>query len=165
MTTLQVSVSEYRRQLDKGVIQKAYRGLMEYIMGLRTHFQTKYPEYVVPSSIYHGYMDMTYFSLFPASLKDRKLKIAIVFIHEAIRFEAWLAGTNKQVQTKYWHLFKENCWRKYHLAPSIKGIDCIMDYVLVPNPDFDDLPGLTGQIEKEALVFIKDIEQFIAGQH
>ena len=38
MESLQEEMLEYRRQLDKGVLQKAYRGLMEYIMGLRTYF-------------------------------------------------------------------------------------------------------------------------------
>ena len=34
---------------------------------------------------------MTYFALFPASLKCRGLKVTIVFNYEAFRFEAWLA--------------------------------------------------------------------------
>ena len=40
MESFQDYVDEYRRQMEKGVIQKAYRGLMEYIMGLRTHLKT-----------------------------------------------------------------------------------------------------------------------------
>jgi len=72
-------VNEYRKQLEQGAIQKAYKGLMEYVMALRTHFKNKYPEHVVSGSIYYGYMDMTYFSFNPKSLKDRGLKIAIVF--------------------------------------------------------------------------------------
>ncbi len=94
-------MEEYRKQLEKGVVQKAYQGLMAYIMDLKTYFKNKYPEYFVSGSLYYGYMDMTYFSFIPESLKHRHLKIAIVFIHEAFRFEAWLAGYNKQVQTEY----------------------------------------------------------------
>ncbi len=97
-------IHEYRKQLEKGAIQKAYKGLMEYIMDLRTHFKNTYPDYVVSGSIYYGYMDMTYFSFFPPSFKQRQLKIAIVFLHETFRFEVWLAGYNKQVQSKYWKL-------------------------------------------------------------
>jgi len=100
-------INEYRNQLAKGAIQKAYKGLMEYIMALRTHFKNNYPDYFVSGSIYYGYMDMTYFSFTPQSLKHRNLKIAIVFIHETCRFEAWLGGYNKQVQQKYWKLFKD----------------------------------------------------------
>ena len=83
-------VNEYRKQLEKGAIQKAYKGLMEYIMTLRTHFKNKYPDYLVSGSIYYGYMDMTYFAFSPKSLKDRNLKIAIVFVYNPFRFEVWL---------------------------------------------------------------------------
>ncbi|MEP7136141.1 MAG: hypothetical protein ABI904_14535 [Chloroflexota bacterium] len=155
-------MSEYKKQLEQGIIQKAYKGLMEYIMDLRTHFQNKYPDYFVSGSIYYGYMDMTYFSFFPESLKQRKLKIAIVFMHETCRFEVWLAGYNKQVQTKYWKSFKESGWNKYHLVSSTKGVDSILESVLVEDPDFSDLDTLTKQIEKASLRFIKDIENFLA---
>jgi hypothetical protein len=155
-------INEYRKQLGKGYIQKAYKGLMEYIMGLRTHFKNKYPDYFVSGSIYYGYMDMTYFPFFPKSFKQRSLKIAIVFIHDTFRFEVWLAGYNKQVQTQYWKLFKESNWNKYHLVPTTKGVDSIMEYTLADNPDFSDLDALTKQIERGTLCFINDIEDFLS---
>jgi hypothetical protein len=155
-------INEYRKQLEKGAIKEAYRGLMEYIMDLRTHFKNKYPDYFVSSSIYYGYMDMTYFSFFPKSLKDRNLKIAIVFLHDTFRFEVWLAGKNKQVQSKYWKLFKESDWNKYHIVSTTKGVDSIMENILVDNPDFSDLDTLTKQIERATLKFIKDVESFLA---
>jgi len=155
-------INEYRKQLEKGAIKEAYKGLMEYIMDLRTHFKNKYPDYFVSGSIYYGYMDMTYFSFFPKSLKHRNLKIAIVFIHDTFRFEAWLAGYNKQVQTKYWKLFKESGWNKYHVVSTTKGVDSIIEYILVENPDFSDLDTLTKKIEGATLKFIKDVEIFLS---
>jgi len=155
-------MDEYRKQLEKGMIQVAYKGLMEYIMDLRTHFQKKYPDYVVSGSIYYGYMDMTYFSFFPQSLKQQGLKIAIVFIHEPFRFEAWLAGYNKQIQSKYWKLFKESDWNKYRLVSTTKGADSILEYVLIDDPDFSDLDTLTKQIETGTLKFIEDVESFLS---
>jgi len=155
-------INEYKKQLEKGDIKKAYKGLMEYIMGLRTHFKNKYPDYFVSGSIYYGYMDMTYFSFYPKSFKHRKLKIAIVFIHDTCRFEVWLAGNNKQVQSKYWKLFKESDWNKYHIVSTTKGVDSIVEYILVDNPDFSDLDTLTKQIERATLKFIKDVERFLS---
>ena len=137
---------------------------MDYIMNLRTHFTNKYPDYFVSGSLYFGYMDMTYFSFFPASFKQRKLKVAIVFVHETFRFEVWLAGYNKQVQTKYWNLIKESGWKKYHLVPTTKGVDSIIESVLVDTPDFSDLDKLTKQIESATLKFIKDVESFLSDQ-
>ena len=162
MKSFQENMNEYKKQLEKGAIKEAYKGLMEYIMDLRTHFKNEYPDYFVSGSIYYGYMDMTYFSFYPKSLKDRNLKIAIVFIHETFRFEVWLAGYNKQVQTKYWELFKESDWNKYHIVPTTKGVDSIIEHILVDNPDFSDLDSLTKQIEIATLKFIKDIESFLS---
>ena len=155
-------IAEYRKQLEKGNIKKAYEGLIRYIMDLRMYFKNKYPDYFVSGSIYHGYMDMTYFSFFPESLKLRKLKIAIVFIHDTFRFEVWLAGYNKQTQTKYWKLFKESNWNKYHVPSTTKGVDSIIECVLVNEPNFSDLDALTKQIEKGALKFIRDAENFLS---
>jgi hypothetical protein len=136
--------------------------LMQYIMDLRLHFKNKYPNHIVSGSIYYGYMDMTYFSFFPEPLKNRGLKIAIVFIHEKIRFEVWLAGYNKQVQRQYCRLFKESGWNKYHIPSTIQGIDSIIEFTMVDNPDFNNLDTLIKQIEKGTLNFIADIEDFLS---
>jgi hypothetical protein len=161
MESFREYMTEYRKQMKKGVIQKAYKGLMEYIMDLRTHLKNKYPDYFVSGSIYYGYMDMTYFSFIPESLKNRKLKIAIVFIHDKFRFEVWLGGYNKRVQKKYWKLVKESGWNKYRIPSSIKGIDSVLEYTLLDNPDFCDLNVLTNKIESGTLNFIKDVENFL----
>ena len=155
-------MTEYRKQIQKGHIKEVYKGLMEYIMDLRVHFKNKYPDYFVSGGIYYGYMDMTYFSFFPKSLKNRKLKIAIVFIHDTCRFEIWLAGYNKNVQTKYWKLIKESGWNKYRIPSTIKGVDSIIEYILVDDPDFSDLDSLTKQIEIGTLRFITDVENFLS---
>jgi hypothetical protein len=104
---------------------------------------------------------MTYFSFTPESLKNKKLKIAIVFIHDKIRFEVWLAGVNKNIQKQYWKMFTESNWNKYNIPPAIEGTDSIVENVLVENPDFNDLEALTNQIENETLKFSKDIETFL----
>jgi len=156
------AMQDYRRQLEKGTIQQAYGGLMKYMLDLKTFLKNKYPDHSISGSLYQGYMDMTYFSFTPASLERRKLKTAIVFIYEAFRFEVWLAGYNKQIQTRYWGFFKESGWNKYRLVPTVKGADSILESVLVEEPDFGDLDALTRQIEKGALKFIKDVEAYLS---
>ena len=154
-------MNEYKKQLNKGYIQEAYRGLMDYFGDLRSHLKNKHPEYFVSGSIYYGYMDMTYFSFFPKSFKRRNLKIAIVFIHDTFRFEVWLAGVNRDVQAKYWKLIKENDWNKYHISSNPRAVDYIVDHILVDEPDFSDLDTLTKQIERGTLDFIRDVEGFL----
>jgi hypothetical protein len=134
---------------------------MEYIMDLKIYLKNKYQDYFVSGSLYYGYMDMTYFSFTPKSLKNRKLKIAIVFVHNKFRFEVWLGGYNKQVQKKYWKLFKGNKWNEYHIPQNIKNVDSIIEYIIIDKPDFSDLNNITKQIEKKILKFIKDIEIFL----
>ena len=163
MDSLQESMQVFRKQLQEGTTQKAYRGLMEYIMNLKTSLKKKYPDYAVSSSLYAGYMDMTYFSFTPPSLKDRNLKIAIVFSYDTFRFEIWLGGYNKQVQEEYWKLFKQSDWKKYHLVPGTEGFDSILENTLVENPDFDRTDELTKHIEEKTMLFINDVIEFLSG--
>ena len=164
MGSFHESMNVYKNQMEKGDIQAAYQGLMEYIRDLRADLKNKYPDYFVSSNIYYGYMDMTYFSFFPESLKRRKLKIAVVFVHDTFRFEVWLAGFNKKVQAEYWKLIKESGWDKYHIVATTKYVDSIVESTLVDNPDFSDLDIITNKIERGTMNFIEDVEAFLS-QH
>ncbi len=164
MVSLQEAMLDYKKQLEKGLIQTAYRGLMEYILGLKTFLKNKYPDYFVSGGLYNGYMDMTYFSFTPESLKQRSLKIAIVFVYDTFRFEVWLGGYNRQVQAQYWKLFKENTWEVYPLVADPLKADAVMEHVLVAEPDFNDPEALTALIEQGTLRFIADIEGFLTGR-
>ncbi len=164
MNSLQECMNVFQKQLREGTIQVAYRGLMDYIMNLKIHLKKRYPDYFVSGSLYVGYMDMTYFSFTSPALKDRNLKIAVVFNYDAFRFEVWLGGYNKQVQEEYWKLFKESNWKKYHLVPGTEGFDSILEYTLVENPYFDEPDRLTKQIEEGTLQFINDVNDFLSGR-
>ena len=161
MGTLQEAMQAYRKQLEMGDIKEAYQGLMQYLLDLRIYFKNTYPDYYV-SSLYQGFMDMTFFSIYSPSLKNRKLKIAILFLHETFRFEVWLVGFNKQIQSKYWKKIKETNWNQYHVVPTTKGVDAIVEHILVDNPDFSDVDTLSKQIERGTLTFIKDVESFLS---
>jgi len=161
MHAIQEDMEELRRQLGKGSIQKAYRTLLSYLMGLRTHFDNRYADFVV-SGLYQGYIDMTYFALVPPSLKQRGLKIAIVFNYDAFRFEAWLAGSNRKVQRQYWELFKDSPWPGYRVVTPAKGVDSLLECDLATDFDLNDSDALTASIEKVTIAFIDDIEKFLA---
>ena len=154
-------MKEYQKQLKKGHIQEAYQGLMNYFNTLRVYFMKKHPSDSVSGGVYYGYMDMTYFAYVPSFLKTRKLKIAIVFLHEQFRFEVWLSGSNKKVQTKYWNLVKEKNWKKYRVPSTIKGEDSVIEHVIVDAPNFDNLDTLTKQIHDQTITFVKDIKDFL----
>jgi len=48
-----------------------------------------------------------------------------------------------------WKLFKESGWSKYQVVPSLKGVDSVLEYIAVYNPDFNDLGPLIKQIESK----------------
>ena len=147
--------------MQRGVVPWAYRGIIEYMLGLKAYLQAEYPAYNVSGNLYFGYMDMSYFSFFSDSLQHRKLKTGIVFIHESCQFEAWLFGVNKQVQKQYWKRIKDSGWNQYPLVATTRGEDAILTHVLTANPDFDDLDAVTEQIENGAVKSIKDVETFL----
>ncbi|MFZ5916052.1 MAG: DUF7000 family protein [Chloroflexota bacterium] len=161
MQSIQKDMNDFRGQLRTGSVQKAYRALLGYMMDLRTHFKNRYPGYSI-SGFYQGYMDMSYFAIVPPSLKHRNLKVAIVFNYKAFRFEAWLSGSNRQVQQKYWELFSDSQWTGYRVATPAKGVDSIVECDLVEDLDFGDLDGLTASIEEKTIGFIAEVERFLS---
>ena len=162
MTTFVDDMREFQSQLALGRVQAAYQGLMQYMLDLKTHFTNQFPDYSVSGSLYQGTMDMTYFAVVPETLKQRGLKIAVVFVYSSFRFEVWLSGYNRQVQARYWQILKGSSWAKYRLVPAPKGFDSILECPLADPPDFGDLNALTAQIEQGTLAFIQDVEEFLA---
>ena len=161
MHSIREDMDEFRGQLRNGSIQKAYHALLSYMMSLRTHFKKMYPSYGI-SGLYQGYLDMTYFAILPASLKQRDLKIAMVFNYEAFGFEGWLAGANRKVQKKYFELVKKSQWNEYRLVTPAKGVDSIIERNLAEDFDFDDLDSLTARIEENTAEFVDHIEGFLS---
>lgn len=162
MTSMQEDMEALRKQLGQGTLQRAYRALLSYMLGLRAHFVNKYGEAAV-SGLYQGYMDMTYFALFPPALKRLDLKVAVVFNYEAFKFEAWLAARNRKVQRQYWERFKESQWDEYRLVTPAAGIDSIIECDLAKGLDFSNPDALAARIEDDLTPFIESVENFLSG--
>ena len=160
MRSIRKDIEELHGQLRNGAVQRAYRALLSYMLGLRTHFKNKYPDSSV-SALYQGYMDMTYFAISPPSLKQRDLKLAIVFNYETFRFEAWLAGRNRRINRQYWDLLKDRKGPAYRVVTPAKGVDSIVECDLAQGFDLSDADALTTSIETGTGAFIEDIEGFL----
>lgn len=157
------AMQAYHQQLQQGEIQQAYRGLMEYMSALKTELKAKHPDYQVSGSLYFGYMDMTYFAFTPPALKEKGLKIAVVFVHETFAFEAWLSAANRGLLAQFAEQFKDAAWEKYRRVTPAQNPDAILEYTIASDPDFSDLPVLSAQIERGTLAFCADIQAFLAG--
>ena len=162
MKSFPACIETYKKQMKKGDIQVAYSGLMAFIISLRNYLHAKHPAFYVSGNFYQGYLDFSYFSFTPKALQKRRLRIAVVFIHETLAFKVWLGGLNKKVQANYWEKIVEKGWNKYSIPKSIEGIDYIVESNLATDPDFGHLKKLTNQLEKRILTFANDAERYIS---
>jgi hypothetical protein len=153
-------IREYMSQLSKGIIQEAYKNIMKFISDLSIYLKKRNPDYTL-SALYFGYMDMTYFAFTPNDLKSKRLKIAIVYLHEQGRFEVWLSGTNRKIQSEYINFMRNKDIGGYKLSQVMPGVDSIIEATMVEDPDFDHPEELKKQIEKKAIGFIDDIVKLL----
>ena len=160
MGSLNDQIREYRLQLKEGRIQTAYKGIMTFMSGLKSHLENNYPGHFT-SALYFGYLDMTYFAFTPAFLKAKKLKIAIVYLHEQGRFEVWLGGSNRKIQADTIGRLSHRDLGRYQLSRVHPGVDSIIESVVIEQPDFDDLEELKTQIEMKTIEFINDISSLL----
>lgn len=140
-------VSAYKELLKNGDMQVAYAELVKYVQKLKTTFSKDLGDAYSFGNVFQGYMDYTYFYLSNDFLKDKKLKLALVFNHNHVRFEAWLLGQTKDVQEKYWKLLKSTKWINGSEMPQYS----IFEVTLVDNPDFNDLDALTENIKNKLI--------------
>lgn len=137
MGLMNESFREYVIQLRRGDIQRAYRGIMSFMSALKALLEKQHPG-LSSSALYAGYMDMTYFALTPAALKEKGLKIAIVFLHEEACFEIWLAGANRRIQAEQISNLSKKRLGGFSLSAPLPGVDSIISWRPSIIPDFDN---------------------------
>ena len=160
MKTLNQLINDYTCLLKQGEVQAAYRGIIEFVGKLRADYTKNYPNYDV-SSVYQGYMDMTYFSLSTKLLKDKGLKIAIVYLHDKGGFEVWLSARNRDISKRYESVissFKSDDISVFH---DISNLDAIIECTLTGAPDFEDQASLIGLIEQGVETFASEMEKLL----
>lgn len=160
MVSLNKLVEEYTQQLELGRVQLAYRGIMSFLSDLRAHIGRMHTEYTV-SALYFGYMDMTYFAILSQPMKEKRLKTAIVYLHQENRFEVWLGGINRAVQAEYIQKFSHVDLEEYKLSQVSPGVDSIVEHVIVEKPDFDSREILIEMITSEAIEFSEKLLRII----
>jgi len=161
MESLSESVREYTAQLEKGHIQRAYRGILSFMSALKLKLEAEYPNYT-SGGIYPGYMDMSYLAFTPPLLKEKGLKIAVVYLHRENRFDLWLAGGNRGIQTRYFRLFQELELPDCRFSKPGPGVDSIVERILVQTPDFDDAEALMRLIGEGVVHFAEQMAALLA---
>ena len=114
------------------------------------------------SALYQGYMDMSYFALFPLALRQHELKVPIVLNYRPLRFEVWLSGKNRAARDRYWELLKDVTWPGYRVIAPRKWADAILEHDLTSNCDLEQPAALTKVIERGTMAFIQEITGVLA---
>lgn len=156
-----VNLSKKNSQNQECENNLGYHQLISYMKELRLFFQKEYDTIFKLGKIYQGDPNFSYFSLTTEELKKQKLKFVIILNHKELSFSICLSGQNKSIRKKYWNIFKDSDWNKYHLAESIDNSLSIIDQTIIKEPDFNNRMSLTEQIEKESLKFINEIKNIL----
>lgn len=143
MKALNQHVNRYTDLLQEGEIQEAYKGILAFMGKLRSDYSHRKAVLQVSGGLYQGYMDMTYFPLTNEILKERDLKIAIVYLHPQKTFEAWLSARNRAVIGQYRTLFTDSLIGGVEVYHDESNEDAILECVLTDAPDFDHQDALS----------------------
>lgn len=160
MKALNQLVSAYTRHLRRGEIQIAYKGILEFIGKLRADLVKKYPDCNI-GGVYQGYMDMSYFSFGTKPLKDKGLKIAVVYLHEKGHFEAWLCARNRGIAKEYEAAFCGHTFDEIAVFHDNTNPDAILEYTLTPAPDFENPAMLTDTIAQGVQKFLATVNSLL----
>ena len=136
MRQMQSCIESYTRQVRLGELPKAYREILSFLSKLRGSLAKKYPAYTC-QALYAGYMDMSYFACTPPFLRERRLKVAIVYVHQLMRFEIWLGGVNRSVHAAFRERLRTIGLGEFSLSETGPGVDSILQAILEDHPDFN----------------------------
>ncbi len=126
-------ITEYKKLLSNGLIQKTYESLVNILQNVRTDFLKELKKDFKIAGLLHGYLDVTYFYMQNDFLKEKNLKYAIVLNHQNANFELWLLGQTKNTQIEYWKKFKDTKWITSKKMPKYS----VFQVVILDSPDFN----------------------------
>ena len=100
MSDFSKEVESYKEVLKAYNVQEIYKEIILYMRSLRKDFPKEDESFRI-GGLYEGLMDMTYFSIATDMLFQKKLKLALVFVHGKGSLEMWISGQNREVMKKY----------------------------------------------------------------
>lgn len=119
----------YRYLLATTDIQQAYQEFVDLFRFVRIELEKQLPQYNFSSHIVENRLDFAYFQLTDEALKNKGLKIQVVFVHKTYCFEVWVSRYNRQIQQKYYRILKDQTI-KYYLNSLPASIDYIFKSTL-----------------------------------
>lgn len=154
-------MNNLKDQLSKGKIQKAYRYIFDIFSDLGNEIKNSQNKVISITSLYHGYLDMTYLPVTTETLKKNGLKIAIVFNYSLFQFEIWLSAVNRKKRNDVLEVISQSKWQKYKTVQNNENTDAIIEIQIKGINEFNNKNRIVSLIKKETIAFIDDIEEFI----
>jgi len=154
-------MNDLKEQLSKGTIQKAYRYIFDIFSAVGNEIKKSQDTVITTTSLYHGYLDMTYLPVTTATLKSIGLKIAIVFNYSLFQFEIWLSAVNRKKRDDVVEMLSHSKWQKYKPVQNNENTDAIIEIKINGIKNYNNKNRIVSLITKETIVFIDDIEEFI----
>ncbi len=128
METINEFMDDFRSQLARGGIQKAYRHIFEIFADLGNALKDGTAGTLHTNALYHGYLDMTYLPVITSKLRMNGLKIAVVFNYTSFQFEIWLSAVNRKKREEVFQQLSVKKWKKYKLVNIEENADAIIEY-------------------------------------
>lgn len=92
---------QYKKLVQTTNIQESYQEIIKFIKWIRSTLATQMDDYDFTNKVVENQMDISYFQATNKTLKEKGLKIQVVFIHKSCLFEVWMSGYNRAIQCKY----------------------------------------------------------------
>ena len=154
-------LDEYKKQLKKGHVQKAYKQILDFLSSFRLHLEKNHTHLSLSNSVQNYYLEVSYFFILTEKLKKEKLKIVLFFYHESFTFDVWLSGNNKAVRKKFVEKIPAKTLKKFTSKISEDDVFSIVRHTLVSDADFKDSDALNITLEKGLLKFTADVENIL----
>lgn len=95
---------EYKHILETTTVQQGYQQVIQLIKYISAELEKELPEYTFMGRVVENQMDFSYFQATRESLKESGLKVQVVFIHSTCKFEVWISGYNRKIQSRYYKM-------------------------------------------------------------
>lgn len=149
----------YKTLLETTELQEGYQEFIRLFRYLRIELEKELDDFSFSSRIVENRMDFAYFQLLSDELKEKGLKVQIVFVHKEYQFEVWISGYNRKIQCDYYNHLKDQKI-KYSLNHNPNRVDYIIKSKLPKDIDLSNCSTLTQKLKSEAneiVTFAKNI--------
>lgn len=94
-------LEEYRVLLQTTGLQRAYGEFVGMFRWLRTELERQMPDCRFQSAVSGSAVDYAYFAFADEALRQKGLKLAVVFDAAGFRLEVWLCGVNRAADRRW----------------------------------------------------------------